>query len=100
MRSLHTETREEPLFTETRDSLCSNKDPAQPRLKKPKRWEGLDISPSRDFGLGCFNLKLGLPWWLSGKESTCYAGTAGDMDLIPGSGRSPAGGHGNPLQYS
>ena len=23
----------------------------------------------------------------------------GDMGLIPGSGRSPAGGHGNPLQY-
>ena len=25
---------------------------------------------------------------------------AGDMDLIPGSERSPGGGHGNPLQYS
>ena len=25
---------------------------------------------------------------------------AGDMDLIPGSGRSPEGGYGNPLQYS
>ena len=25
---------------------------------------------------------------------------AGDMDLIPGLGRSPVGGHGNPLQYS
>ena len=24
----------------------------------------------------------------------------GDMDLIPGSGRSPPGGCGNPLQYS
>ena len=23
-----------------------------------------------------------------------------DMDSIPGSGRSPGGGHGNPLQYS
>ena len=23
-----------------------------------------------------------------------------DVDLIPGSGRSPEGGHGNPLQYS
>ena len=23
-----------------------------------------------------------------------------DADLIPGSGRSPGGGHGNPLQYS
>ena len=25
---------------------------------------------------------------------------AGDMGLIPGSGRSPEGGSGNPLQYS
>ena len=25
---------------------------------------------------------------------------AGDMCLIPGLGRSPGGGHGNPLQYS
>ena len=39
----------------------------------------------------------GRPWWLSGKES---AGKAGDEGSIPGSGRSPGGGHGNPLQYS
>ena len=25
---------------------------------------------------------------------------AGDVGLIPGSGRSPGGGHGHPLQYS
>ena len=25
---------------------------------------------------------------------------AGDLSLIPGSGRSPGGGNGNPLQYS
>ena len=41
-----------------------------------------------------------LPWWLSGKESTYNAGSAGDMGSIPGSGRSPGGGHGNPFQYS
>ena len=28
------------------------------------------------------------------------AGDTGDSGLIPGSGRSPGGGHGNPLQYS
>ena len=39
----------------------------------------------------------GLPWWLNGKESTY---NAGDLGLIPGLGRSPGGGHGNPLQYS
>ena len=32
-----------------------------------------------------------------GKESTCDTGDAG---LIPGSGRSPGEGHGNPLQYA
>ena len=37
---------------------------------------------------------------LSGKEDTCNAGAAGDVGLIAGSGRSPGGGHGNPLQYS
>ena len=42
----------------------------------------------------------GLPWWLSGKESTCDAGDTGDPGLIPGSGRSPGGGRSNPLQYS
>ena len=41
-----------------------------------------------------------LPQWLSGKESACNAGATGDAGLIPGSGRSPGGRHGNPLQYS
>jgi len=39
----------------------------------------------------------GLPWWLSGKESTCQAGDTGSN---PGSGRSPCEGNGNLLQYS
>ena len=43
---------------------------------------------------------MGLPQWLSGGGSTCNSGVAGDEDLIPGSDRSPGGGHGNPLQYS
>ena len=42
----------------------------------------------------------GLPRWLSRKESTCSSVDSGDSGLIPGSGRSPGGGHGNPLQYS
>ena len=41
-----------------------------------------------------------LPLWLSSKESACNAGDTGDTGLIPGSGRSPGGGNGNPLQYS
>ena len=35
-----------------------------------------------------------------GKEPACNSGDAGDMGLIPGSGRSPGGGHSNLLQYS
>jgi len=38
---------------------------------------------------------VGLPRWLSGKESTC---DAGDVSSIPESGSSPGGGHDNPLQ--
>ena len=40
---------------------------------------------------------MGFPVWSDGKESAC---DAGDLGLIPGSGRSPAEGIGNPLQYS
>ena len=42
-------------------------------------------------------IKLGFPGGSAGKESTC---NAGDPGLIPGSGRTPGGGHGNPFQYS
>ena len=42
----------------------------------------------------------GLPRRLSRKESACVVGDAGDVGSIPGSGRSPGGGHGHPLWYS
>ena len=38
---------------------------------------------------------LGFPVGSDGKESAC---SAGDLGLIPGLGRPPGGGHGNPLQ--
>ena len=40
---------------------------------------------------------LELPCGSDGKESAC---NAGDLCSILGFGRSPGGGHGNPLQYS
>ena len=40
---------------------------------------------------------LGFPGGSNSKESAC---NAGDLGLIPGLGRSPGGGHGNPLQCS
>ena len=39
---------------------------------------------------------IGLPKGLSGKEFACQAG---DTSSIPGLGRSPREGNGNPLQY-
>ena len=43
------------------------------------------------------NASLQLPYSSDGKESAC---NAGDLGSIPGSGRSPGEGNGNPLQYS
>ena len=40
---------------------------------------------------------LGFP---GGSESKVSAGNVGDLGSIPGSGRSPGEGNGNPLQYS
>ena len=53
----------------------------------------------------CYVLGSGLPTLMrfvfpggsGGKESAC---SAGDLGLIPGLGRSPGDGNGNPLQYS
>ena len=42
-------------------------------------------------------MKLGLPGGSDSKESACHER---DLGSIPGLGRSPGGGHGNPLQYS
>ena len=40
---------------------------------------------------------MGFPGSSDDKESACNAEEPGS---VPGSGRSPGGGHGNPLQYS
>ena len=40
---------------------------------------------------------LGFPGGSDSKESAC---NVGDLGSIPGLGKSPGGGHGNPLQYS
>ena len=42
-------------------------------------------------------LYLLFPGGSDGKESFC---SVGDLRSIPGLGRPPGGGHGNPLQYS
>ena len=49
-------------------------------------------------------IRLGLPWWLSsnilGWGFPGVSAYVGDAGSISGSGRSPGGGNGNPLQYS
>ena len=40
---------------------------------------------------------MSFPGGSDGEESAC---NVGDLGSIPGLGRSPGGGHGNPLQYS
>ena len=51
----------------------------------------------RDFILKEFHKSVGFPGGSDGKESAC---SVGDPGSIPGSGRSPGEGNGNPLQYS
>ena len=43
------------------------------------------------------SIYIGFPGGSVGKEPTC---NVGDLGSIPGLGRFPGGGHGNPLQYS
>ena len=44
----------------------------------------------------CIVLTMGCSWWLVGRESTCDARQLGS---VPGWGRSPGGGHGNPFIF-
>ena len=48
-------------------------------------------------GRGSVYIHIGFPGGSDSKESDC---NAGDLGSIPGSGRSPREGNGNPLQYS
>ena len=67
-------------------------------IRWPKYWNfSFSISPSNEY-LGLIYFRID---WLDGgsgvKVSAC---NAGDLGSIPGSGRSPGEGNGNPLQYS
>ena len=53
------------------------------------------------FLFGCLSPSLKSTWVaLAVKNPPANAGDVRDESSIPGSGRSPGGGHGNPLQYS
>ena len=53
--------------------------------------------PSTAIAIATYYYCVWLSRWLSGKESACHAGDAG---AVPGLGRSPGEGNGNPLHYS
>ena len=64
------------------------------------RWENgvLAHSVTQMTGsISVFTSKKHFPGGSDGKESACHAGDPGS---IPGLGRSPGEGNGNPLQYS
>ena len=66
---------------------------------RPVGWQGLPGSwmhPERFSGGNEDGLQK-VHGGSDGKESAC---NVGDLGLIPGSGRSPREGHGNPLRYS
>ena len=68
-----------------------------------ERWREKKAVPTPTFDLGLFLISHSLEVLLgflygSGSKESAYS--VGDLGLIPGSGRSPGGGHGNPLQYS
>ena len=50
-----------------------------------------------DLGLSLTLLLMSFPGGSDGKVSAC---NAGDLGSVPRLGRSPGGGHGNPLQYT
>ena len=56
----------------------------------------LHLACKQNFHL-VIRIEVGLPWWLSSQQSTCKAEGARDAGSVPGSGRPPGGGHGNPL---
>ena len=70
-------------------------------MKSPKTRLGSFLAIIEDPVFTSLLAFVGLPRWLKGlikkKKSTCNSGAAGDMGLIIGLGRSPGGGHGNPL---
>ena len=61
-----------------------------------KANENHDEILPHNFQNGCYQ-----KWhFLGGSDGKEYSCGAGDPDLIPGLGRSPGEGNGNPLQYS
>ena len=73
--------------------------PVSPALLTEYVWRFAHLIVQNDISF-VFNVHIslmGFPGSSAGKELAC---NVGDLGSIPGMGRSPGGGHGNPLQYS
>ena len=69
--------------------------------KKPKMDKLKKKNPRHEVdNWSACGVPVDFPGGASGKELPASAGDVRDKGLIPGSGRSPGGGHGNPLQCS
>ena len=62
------------------------------KLKLSLKSKSTSICPS-------FHSYMAFSGGTSGKEPACQCRRHRDVGLIPGLGRSPGGGHGNPFQY-
>ena len=75
-----------------------------PKNKVPRTYSILFLlrkSMAAKLGIIGYHMALlGFPGGVSGKEPTWQCRRHRDMGSIPGLGRSPGEGHGNPLQYS
>ena len=68
--------------------------------KKGSRWtHGQGVVLDFDCTLESFGEYIFILGFSGGSEGKASACKAGDLGLIPGSGRSPGEGNGNPLQY-
>ena len=68
------------------------------KKKKQNKFNKADLTKRKRAIMEIANRSTqGFPGGSTGKESAC---NAGDLNSIPGLGRYPRGGHGNPLQYS
>ena len=88
--------------------LMQKENTAEVDVQNADRTGDICTGPRSPFGFGsvaCWGHCASSPFavtspasrWLSGKQSVC---NSGDVCLIPGSGRSPGEGKGNPLQCS
>ena len=76
--------------------------------RRPTHAHTIDLDEAQlyEYASGCksdglgFLLQFGFRRFPGGSEVKASARNAGDLGLIPGSGRSPGEGNGNPLQYS